>query len=195
MPRRHLRQSPSHRYPRNGKLTGKERAFIDFYIANGFNSRQAAISVGFSPKNADVRGGEYRTRERVKQAIELRIKALGFSEEMLREKLMTFIDSPIPAVALRAIELSMKFLHIGEEAPQMVQLPPLIVVADGEPSANNIQKILEEKPPFMPKTRLSPPKQRIIPETAWDFIDNIPLERETEMIFDEKSADGEMPKE
>lgn len=40
------------------KLTQKQQIFVKEYVTNGFNATQAAISAGYSKKNADVIGWE-----------------------------------------------------------------------------------------------------------------------------------------
>lgn len=47
------------------KLTGKQRAFVNFYMTNGFNATQAAISAGYSEDSARVIGHENLTKPSV----------------------------------------------------------------------------------------------------------------------------------
>lgn len=51
------------------KLTAKQRAFVNAYIANGFNATQAAISAGYSEKTAYSIGSENLRKPEIKQAI------------------------------------------------------------------------------------------------------------------------------
>ena len=52
------------------KLTPKEKAFVDNYIANGGNETQAAIEARYSEKTAKQTGYENLTKPYIKEALE-----------------------------------------------------------------------------------------------------------------------------
>lgn len=49
------------------KLTVKQRAFADYYIENGGNATQAAISAGYSEKTARSQGQRLLTNVDIKK--------------------------------------------------------------------------------------------------------------------------------
>lgn len=72
--------------PRAQALTTKQRAFIEYYLANGFNATQAALSAGYSAKSARSTASENLTKPNIKAVIDSRIKAMamGADEAMAR---------------------------------------------------------------------------------------------------------------
>jgi phage terminase small subunit len=52
------------------KLTGKQRAFVTAYLANGFNATQAALTAGYSPDSAYSQGSRLLKNVEIKQAID-----------------------------------------------------------------------------------------------------------------------------
>jgi phage terminase small subunit len=57
------------------RLTAKQRAFVDSYIANGFNATQAALSAGYSEASA------YSQGSRLLKNVEIRTAIDSFLEE------------------------------------------------------------------------------------------------------------------
>ncbi len=53
-----------------GKLTDKQRSFIEHYCSNGFNATQAAISAGYKESNAKQQGCENLAKPDVQDAIQ-----------------------------------------------------------------------------------------------------------------------------
>lgn len=68
------------------KLTAKQRVFVNAYIANGFNSTQAAISAGYSEKTAYSIGSENLRKPEIKEAISALFNdhGMGASEVIAR---------------------------------------------------------------------------------------------------------------
>jgi len=52
------------------KLTGKQRAFVNAYISNGFNATQAAIAAGYAEDSAHVTGHDNLRNPKIKTEIE-----------------------------------------------------------------------------------------------------------------------------
>lgn len=50
-------------------LTGKQQAFVQYYVANGFNAKEAAIAAGYSEKSADSFSSQVLNNPKVKKAI------------------------------------------------------------------------------------------------------------------------------
>jgi phage terminase small subunit len=63
------------------KLTDKQRAFINGYLANGFNATQAALEAGYSPKSARSIGSENLTKPDIREEIDRRLAALRMSAD------------------------------------------------------------------------------------------------------------------
>ena len=51
------------------KLTAKQQAFCEHYVANGFNATQAAISAGYSEKTAYIIGHENLSKPKIEEYI------------------------------------------------------------------------------------------------------------------------------
>jgi len=56
------------------KLTTQQKLFVDNYIANKFNGKQAAISAGYSPNNAESQASRLLTLDKVQNYLSKRIK-------------------------------------------------------------------------------------------------------------------------
>lgn len=67
-------------------LTNRQKAFVEAYLANGFNATQAAITAGYSAKTAYSQGSRLLRNVEVQTAIQARMKDLAMSadEAMLR---------------------------------------------------------------------------------------------------------------
>lgn len=53
-----------------GKLTNKQRSFIERYCSNGFNATQAAIKAGYSKNTASETGSENLGKPQIQEAIQ-----------------------------------------------------------------------------------------------------------------------------
>lgn len=69
-----------------GKLTDKQRSFIEHYCSNGFNATQAAISAGYSEKTAQEQGSRLLTNVMVSEAIQ------KFTNKATKKALITTED-------------------------------------------------------------------------------------------------------
>lgn len=63
------------------KLTPKQRAFVDLYLANGFNASRAARDAGYSEKTARAIGAENLTKPDIRVLIDKRLRDLAMSAE------------------------------------------------------------------------------------------------------------------
>jgi len=61
--------------------TTRQAAFINSYLANGFNATQAAITAGYSTKTAKQQGSRLLTNVDVKAAIDAKIKEMAMSAD------------------------------------------------------------------------------------------------------------------
>lgn len=61
------------------QLTTKQRAFVEAYLANGFNATQAAVAAGYSPKTAYSQGSRLLKNVEVRAAIETRMLEMAMS--------------------------------------------------------------------------------------------------------------------
>lgn len=75
-------------------LRGKQKAFVDAYLANGFNATQAAIKVGYSPKTAYSIGSENLRKPDIKNAIQERMaeQVMSANETLARLSDMASFD-------------------------------------------------------------------------------------------------------
>lgn len=62
-------------------LTTKQQAFIEAYLANGFNATQAALTAGYSEKTARSIGAENLTKPDIARAVQARIDAMTMSAD------------------------------------------------------------------------------------------------------------------
>lgn len=60
-------------------LTGKQRAFVEHWLANGFNGRRAAVAAGYAPGSADVEASRQLANAKVASAIEMALGELGIA--------------------------------------------------------------------------------------------------------------------
>lgn len=60
-------------------LTNRQRAFVEAYLANGFNATKAAITAGYSEKTARSIGSENLTNPDISALVEERIKSLAMT--------------------------------------------------------------------------------------------------------------------
>ena len=80
------------------KLTPKQQAFCEEYIANGGNATEAAISAGYSPKTAYSIGSENLTKPEIRERIEAlsrpqRERRIATAQDLL-EALTEIINDP-----------------------------------------------------------------------------------------------------
>ncbi len=81
------------------KLTKKQEMFCRFYVSNGHNGKQAAISAGYSKKTAKVIAMENLTKPYLKEFIEELeqpvLDELGISEDWVLTKLKNYSETNI----------------------------------------------------------------------------------------------------
>lgn len=111
-------------------LTDKQRAFVEYYLANGFNGTQAALSAGYAEKGARQQAAETLAKPYIRELIEARIKEIAMSadealarlSEMARASMEDFIDADTATLNLAKakangkLHLVRKFTHnVGKE--------------------------------------------------------------------------------
>lgn len=64
----------------------RDKRFVEEYLTNGNNATQAAIAVGFSPKNANVDGCRMMAKPHVKEVILARTEAVLRKAELSTER-------------------------------------------------------------------------------------------------------------
>lgn len=112
------------------KLTAKQQAFINAYLANGFNATQAAIEAGYSEKTAYSIGSENLRKPEIKSVIDEALTAFAMPasevlarlSEHARGTMADFLDENRETLDLakadRASRLHLvkKFTHnVGKE--------------------------------------------------------------------------------
>ena len=58
------------------KPTNRQKVFVEKYLANGFNGKQAALDAGYSPKTAKTQAGNLLSNVNLKPYIDKRIRAI-----------------------------------------------------------------------------------------------------------------------
>lgn len=72
------------------KLTKKQKAFADEYLANGLNATQAAIAAGYSENTANVIGCENLTKLNIKKYIEKRLSSIDKERIASQQEILEF---------------------------------------------------------------------------------------------------------
>lgn len=68
-------------------LNDRQRAFVDAYLANGFNATQAAIAAGYSPQSARTRGYDLVRNPDIRAHIDAHLEACGASRDKVLQEL------------------------------------------------------------------------------------------------------------
>jgi phage terminase small subunit len=76
---------------KKNKLTNKQRAFVENYLANGFNATQAASDAGYSGSYGTLRsiGSENLTKPNIQEVIQERMSELGMAADEVLARLAT----------------------------------------------------------------------------------------------------------
>jgi len=91
-------------------ITPKQQAFIEFYVANGGNGRQAALQAGYAEKSAHVTACELLKMEKIKKRLEptkdKQNERVGLDADWIITRLMNeATNAPSDATRVRALEL------------------------------------------------------------------------------------------
>jgi len=76
-------------------MTNKMILFVDYYISNGFNATQAAISAGYSAKTANSSGQRLLTNVDIKRRLSKRIGEVLSNTDMAVLELINILDETI----------------------------------------------------------------------------------------------------
>lgn len=104
-------------------LTPKQDLFIKYYLANGMNATQAAISAGYSPKSANEIGSENLAKPNIRHTLGVAQKStakkVGITKESLIADLVEIVQTyklsgANTKDAIRAIENLAKMLGYNE---------------------------------------------------------------------------------
>ncbi len=63
------------------KLNSRQRAFVERYLANGYNATEAALFVGYSPRSAASIGSENLQKPEIAELISARLSAAAMSAD------------------------------------------------------------------------------------------------------------------
>ena len=110
------------------KLTPKQSAFVDAYLANGGNGTQACITAGYSVKTAQEIGAQNLSKLIIQKAIQVRQNPIAQARKITRESLLAEIeegqqmarDLGKPEVFIRGAEIKAKMLGLNE--PEKIEL-------------------------------------------------------------------------
>lgn len=69
------------------KLKGRQRAFVDAYLSNGFNATQAAITAKYAKDSAHVSASRLLRNDKVAAAIEEQMEALAMGKAEILARL------------------------------------------------------------------------------------------------------------
>ena len=106
----------------NKGLTPKQSAFVDYYLANGFNATQAAIKAGYSANTAEASASRLLRNvnvqilvSKVKQEIKTRC---GYTQDMLVKELEIAQEmakgTENPSAYIKATEVKARLLGLNE---------------------------------------------------------------------------------
>lgn len=117
------------------ELSERQKLFVEYYLANGFNATQAAISAGYSAKTAREQSSKLLTKLNIQKAVgkeqektskKLEITRESLIEELLEIKSRCLDEEPSAGKfaqynpALKAIEQIAKMLGLNE--PQKIEI-------------------------------------------------------------------------
>lgn len=78
---------------RTNGLNQKQKLFVDYYIANKFNGRHAAIKAGYSKKTADSQASRLLNNDKVKEYLSKRLKqSLKNTDKLKMQIIQTLKD-------------------------------------------------------------------------------------------------------
>ena len=105
-----------------GMLRTRQKMFAEYYLSNGFNATQAALSAGYSKKTAYAIGIENLKKLEIKEYISQRVKALLSETEMASLKIINALDEIIECdigdfVRIETIEKPETLTQDGEVIP------------------------------------------------------------------------------
>ena len=93
-----LTRTPGNLTSKPGNLTPKQKLFVEAYLTNGGNGRQAALSAGYSAKTARQQASENLSKPDIQAAIQAamapRVERFGLTLDRLEEELacIAFFD-------------------------------------------------------------------------------------------------------
>lgn len=133
----------------NPKISEKQSAFIDHYLANGFNATRAAISAGYSAKTAQEQSSVLLSKPIIKSEIERRKKPIANKLNISRENLVLELmdikakcleEDPASGKfaqynnALKALEMVARMLGLNEPDKLEVNLKAELIPDFGDDS-------------------------------------------------------------
>ena len=125
------------------QLNNKQRAFVDTYLANGFNATREATKVGYSPKTAYSIGSENLRKPEIKAAISERMAEAAMDANEVMGRLAAIARSDIGDM-FTTLELDVAGATLDdeetEETPQHAKRR--ITVLDIEKAVKNGQSFL-----------------------------------------------------
>ena len=124
-----------------GKLTDKQRSFIEHYCSNGFNATQAAISAGYKESNAKQQGCENLAKPDVQDAIQ------EFMGKATKKALITTED-----IVKRLMEESE---YVGEGSSHSARIAALKTLTDYTGGFDNNKQKVEAKVQTVDDSNLS----------------------------------------
>jgi phage terminase small subunit len=76
-------------------MTGKQKLFVKYYVSNGLNATQAAISAGYSKKTAYKIGSENLIKPQIDKAISKTVQSFISETELSTLKILKKLDEVI----------------------------------------------------------------------------------------------------
>lgn len=135
----------------DNKFSMLELAFINEYIANGFNATQAVIKAGYKNKNPGGYGGALLARDKIRSEISARIEAIESAKVAKPTEILQFYTSVMRGEVLDqfGIEASLdtRIKAANELAKHQIELPMKL---EQKNITNNIGSITLN---FIPRTQ------------------------------------------
>jgi len=112
------------------KLNNKQLAFVEEYLANGFNGTKAAIKAGYSQRTAYSIANELLKKPEIQEVIDEKKKELAARSTITKEELLADLkhikdlnkDNPRSANSLKAIEIINKMLGFNMPLEQNINM-------------------------------------------------------------------------
>ena len=100
-------------------MTNKQKLFVDYYLSNGFNATQAALSAGYSKKTSYAIGQENLNKLEIKKYLSEKVKQLLSNTEMASLEILNALDEIIRCDIGDFVEIK-TILGDGEEIQKVI---------------------------------------------------------------------------
>jgi phage terminase small subunit len=119
------------------QLTWKQRAFVDAFLANGFNATRAAIAAGYSEGSARQIGSDNLSKVDIKAALSERMTEFAMSPQETLARIAAIARSDIGDI-FRTVQVDVSGYRVEEDSEEEGSIPTR------ELTTIDIKKAIEE---------------------------------------------------